>query len=77
VSQTINAFRQPPQRKDGPLPTGTWATSASPLSAEALGHSSLDRAVIDTKHGPPDPGIGGPLPNAAAGTPLVPMRCVS
>jgi 2-keto-3-deoxy-L-rhamnonate aldolase RhmA len=68
-----NPFRRLLQRQGGPSPVGTWAMSASPLVAEALGHAGFDWAVVDMEHAPLDLGHVVQLLQAIAGTPLVPV----
>ncbi len=38
----------------GPTPVGTWLSSASPSTAEALGCAGFDFLVVDTEHTPLD-----------------------
>lgn len=50
----MNAFRQLIKTSGGHPPIGTWIASASPLIAEAVGHSGFDWAVLDMEHSPID-----------------------
>jgi 2-keto-3-deoxy-L-rhamnonate aldolase RhmA len=77
MSHRTNPFRDLLQRAASPsaagLPVGTWAMSASPLVAEALGHAGFDWAVVDMEHAPLDLSAVVQLLQAIAGTPLVPV----
>ena len=48
----MNAFRQLIKAAGGHPPLGTWIGSASPLVAEAVGHSGFDWGVLDMEHSP-------------------------
>lgn len=57
-------------------PVGTFAMSASPLVAEALGCVGFDWAVIDMEHSPLDLDSLVRMLQAVAGTPMVPITRV-
>ena len=48
----MNAFRQLMKAAGGHPPLGTWIGSASPLVAEAVGHSGFEWGVLDMEHSP-------------------------
>lgn len=50
----MNPFRQLLKAAGAHPPVGTWLTSASPIVAEAIGHSGLDWGVVDMEHSPLD-----------------------
>jgi 2-keto-3-deoxy-L-rhamnonate aldolase RhmA len=73
-----NAFTAMLKRADLPagFAVGTFAMSASPLLAEALGHAGFDWAVIDMEHSPLDLRDLVHMLQAVAGTPLLPITRV-
>lgn len=50
----MNPFRHLVRRGSAQVPLGTWLMSASPLVAEAIGHSGFEWAVVDMEHSPLD-----------------------
>jgi 2-keto-3-deoxy-L-rhamnonate aldolase RhmA len=69
----MNSFMNLLSRQGQPLPVGTWIMSASPLIAEAMGHTGFDWGVIDMEHTPLDLADLVHMLQAVAGTPLVPV----
>lgn len=53
----------------GKTPVGTWLSSGSPATAEALGCAGFDFLVVDTEHTPIDPPQMTEILRAVAGTP--------
>ena len=53
----------------GATPVGTWLSSGSTATAEALGCAGFDFLVVDTEHTPVDPPQMAELLRAIAGTP--------
>lgn len=73
-----NPFKSLLARTDLPagFPVGTFAMSASPLLAEALGCAGFDWAVVDMEHTPLDMGSLVAMLQAVAGTSMLPITRV-
>ena len=73
-----NPFKTMLARTDLPagFPVGTFAMSASPLLAEALGWAGFDWAVVDMEHTPLDLDGLVRMLQAVAGTPMLPITRV-
>ena len=73
-----NPFKSMLARKDWPAgyPVGTFAMSASPLVAEALGHASFDWVVVDMEHTPLDLAGLAHMLQAIGGTAMLPVTRV-
>lgn len=69
----MNAFRQLLTPTPAGPPMGTWIMSASPVVAEAIGHSGFDWAVVDMEHTPLDMMEVIHMLQALAGTRLAPV----
>jgi len=69
----MNPFKQLLKAHGGHGPLGTWIMSASPLVAEAIGHSGFDWGVIDMEHTPLDMMEVIHLLQAAGNTKMVPI----
>lgn len=69
----MNAFRQLIKSSGGHPPIGTWIASASPLVAEAVGHSGFDWGLLDMEHSPLDLTTLLSLLQAVGNTKLVPV----
>jgi 2-keto-3-deoxy-L-rhamnonate aldolase RhmA len=69
----MNPFRQLLKAGGASPPLGTWLMSASPLVAEAIGHSGFDWAVIDMEHSPLDLAHVVQMLQAIGNTRLVPV----
>src|SRR6266511_475924 len=63
----VNAFKH--AIASGATPVGTWLSSGSTATAEALGCAGFDFLVVDTEHTPVDPPQMAELLRAIAGTP--------
>lgn len=63
----VNAFKR--AIASGQTPVGTWLSSGSTATAEALGCAGFDFLVVDTEHTPVDPPQMVELLRAVAGTP--------
>jgi 2-keto-3-deoxy-L-rhamnonate aldolase RhmA len=66
-----NAFKR--AIASGATPVGTWLSSGSPATAEALGCVGFDFLVVDCEHTPVDPPQMVELLRAVAGTPASPV----
>src|SRR6266498_3415667 len=62
----VNAFKH--AIASGATPVGTWLSSGSTATAEALGCAGFDFLVVDTEHTPVDPPQMAELLRAVAGT---------
>ena len=73
-----NPFKTMLARTDLPAgyPVGTFAMSASPLLAEAMGCAGFDWAVVDMEHTPLDLDGLVRMLQAVAGTPMLPITRV-
>jgi len=69
----MNPFRQLLKAAGSHSPLGTWIMSASPIVAEAVGHTGLDWGVVDMEHAPLDMLDLVHLLQALAGTKMVPV----
>jgi len=69
----MNAFRHMLKASGSHPPIGTWIMSASPLVAEAVGHTGFDWGVIDMEHTPLDMMEVIHLLQAVAGTKMLPI----
>ncbi len=63
----VNAFKR--AIASNATPVGTWLSSGSTATAEALGCAGFDFVVVDTEHTPVDPPQMVELLRAVAGTP--------
>ena len=63
----VNAFKR--TIASGATTVGTWLSSGSTATAEALGCAGFDFLVVDTEHTPVDPPQMVELLRAIAGTP--------
>ncbi len=63
----VNAFKR--AIASNATPVGTWLSSGSTATAEALGCAGFDFVVVDTEHAPVDPPQMVELLRAVAGTP--------
>lgn len=70
---STSPFRQLIRRSGTQPPLGTWIMSASPIVAEAIGHTGFDWGVIDMEHSPVDLGELVGMLQALSGTRLVPV----
>jgi len=69
----MNPFRLMLQAHGARAPIGTWIVSASPIVAEAVGHSGFDWAVLDMEHTPLDLMVLVNLLQAVGNTRMLPV----
>ena len=67
----VNLFKR--AITSGGTPVGTWLSSGSPATAEALGSIGFDFVVVDTEHTPIDVPQMTEILRAVAGTPAQPI----
>ncbi|MDE2614245.1 MAG: 2-dehydro-3-deoxyglucarate aldolase [Burkholderiales bacterium] len=69
----MNPFRLMLQAHGARAPIGTWIVSASPIVAEAVGHSGFDWGVLDMEHTPLDLMVLVNLLQAVGNTRMLPV----
>ncbi len=73
IVHTMNPFCQLLRGRGAKPPVGTWIVSASPVVAEAVGHSGFDWGVLDMEHSPLDLMTLVQLLQAVGNTKMVPV----